>query len=127
MANFTKLAATAKRLINKNGREVSIVKLNTTPADPARPWRGPNNPRTGGATVVAKAAFVPLGGSNLGITFQDAAPDSEVMLFAADDDEGNFLENFDEVIDGTARWAIGQVQVLQPADKRLLYFFLVES
>ena len=128
MANFVKLAATAKRLIDANGRAISIVKLTLTPSDSDKPWRGPVDARSPAAlTVTGLAAFVPLGGNDLGLDFQDAAPESRVCLFPASDDGGNALEDFDEIIDGTERYAIDRVQVLQPAATRLLYAFLVQA
>ena len=40
MADFVKLAATAQRLVEANGRAVDLFRVNRTPDDPARPWRG---------------------------------------------------------------------------------------
>jgi hypothetical protein len=126
VANFVALAATAKRLIDANGRAISIVRLSQVVSDPAKPWRGPAAPRGAAATTVpGRGAFVVLGGSGLGIKFKQDLPDSEVCLFPASDDAGQLLEDFDEIIDGPNRWKIVECQVLQPADTRLIYFFQV--
>lgn len=55
MANYARLAATALRLINANGRSVTLTKRSQTPLDAAQPWRG-NNP-TGDVPVTLKGVF----------------------------------------------------------------------
>lgn len=131
MADFAELAAVAKRLIDENGRTVSIIKLDKTAADPNKPWRGPVDPRaTPIFTVTGKAVFVPLGGSDLGIEWpqdNNLKRGDQVCLFAADNDTGQELEKADEIEDGAGRWAIINTQLLQPADQRLLYFFEVAA
>jgi hypothetical protein len=56
MADYVRLAATAKRLVESNGRPVSFVRLQDAPADPDKPWRGAADPRTPPAATVAGAA-----------------------------------------------------------------------
>lgn len=121
MADFVALA---KRLIDANGRAVSIVQLSNDPEDAAKPWRGPADPRdSNSVTVSGIGAFVPISGGNLGITFQDSGPDDKVFIFPAADDEGKKLEDFDEVVDGTTRYKIQETQFLQPGAARIMYFF----
>lgn len=55
MVNYTSLAATAKRLIESNGRDVTLVRLSETPVIPSQPWRGTT---TASTTVTAKAVIV---------------------------------------------------------------------
>ena len=52
--NYTRMAATAKRLIEDNGRPVVIRKLSETAADSAKPWRG----TTGADTTVNPTAVI---------------------------------------------------------------------
>lgn len=126
MVDYATLATVAKTLLDDAGREISVVRLDQTAADAAKPWRGSAAPRGNGATTVTgRAAFVPLGGSDLGITFKAEEPAAEVCLFPAEDDDDEELELFDEIIDGSTRWRIIETQILQPGDTRLLYFFLV--
>lgn len=42
MVNYVRIAATAKRLIEANGRDVILIKKSRTPADAAKPHRGPS-------------------------------------------------------------------------------------
>lgn len=117
--------ALAKKLIDVNGRTISIINLNETPPDPNKPWRGQADPTSGQTAVTGKGAFVPLGGSDLGHRFSESDPDDQVCLFPAADDQGFPLEDFDEILDNTTRWQIKETQVLQPGNSRFLYFFRV--
>lgn len=125
MADFSALAATAQRLIDANGREVSVVKRGSYAQDTDKPWRATDDyPET---VVTGKAVFV--SGSDLGHNVRDAENvrrADKVALFAADNDGGNHLEEFHVIVDGDAEWKITNAEVLQPADTRLLYLFEVE-
>jgi hypothetical protein len=128
VANFPAAAALAKRLIDANGRVISLVRLSQVAANPAQPWRGPSAPRGATATTVTgRGCFVVLGGSELGIKFSAIEPDSQVCMFPASDDGGYDLTEFDEIVDGSTRWRIIEAQVLRPADLKLMYFFLVKQ
>lgn len=125
MADFTKLATTAKRLIEKNGRSVVVVKRGKQPQDTDQPWRGQTNfPE---AEVSGLAVFVDS--SDLGYTVMDeenVKRSVKVALFAAANDGSNNLETFDEIRDGDVKWQISKAEVLAPADTRLLYMFEVK-
>ena len=124
MADFVKLAKTAKRLIEANGRQVSVLKQAAVPADPAKPWRGQNTAPV--ATVSGKAVFVSPG--DLGIVQQNldnVKRADMVALFAAANDAGQTLEKFDLIQDGTVLWKILRAELLQPATKKMLYMFEV--
>lgn len=127
MVDFVALAAIAERLITENGRAVTVVKLNQGSDDTAKPWRGVADPRaTPVATVTGNGVFVELSSlSELGIQASDDKRVEKVVMFAANDDDGNNLLTFDELIDDTERWKIVASQVLQPADTKILYFFEV--
>ena len=127
MADFDKLAATAQRLINANGRTVQIVKFGNTPQDSEQPWRGQKG-TTYLQSVTGKAAFVPK--TQLVTTFAEVTDgvllEGEYALFAADDDGGYALEDFDAIVDGGKEWSIGKTEIIAPADKRVLYMFEVK-
>ncbi|MCP4897716.1 MAG: hypothetical protein GY906_12150 [bacterium] len=121
MVDFIKLAATAQRLINANGRSVSIVKHGKTPSDMNKPWRGESTPVI--ATVTGIASFVPMQQieNNDGVR-----RGTDYALFAADDDGGNELEDFDVIIDGGVTWQILDAKLINPASKRIMYQFEVK-
>ena len=132
MVDFVRLAATAERLINANGRTISVIKLEKTAADPAKPWRGPADSRDPAqTTVTGRGSFVPIASAaSLGIDVaqvDNLKEEAQVCLFPANSDGGNSLERFDEILDRGARWQIVLTSVLQPADTRLMYFFVVQQ
>lgn len=121
--DYLKLAALAKTMIDGAGRPVTFVKLNRTPTDPAKPWRGNVDPRGApAATLTANAVFVePSSATKLGMstTTSDLLKKSKAILLVATDTE---LEGYEEVIDGTSRKRILAVEKLKPGSTTLLYF-----
>lgn len=124
MADFVALAAVAKRLIDANGRSVTLIKQGTTPQDADQPWRGQANyPQ---AQVTGIAAFVPAtqlltwkvdwDGFKKGVNY---------FLFPASDDGGHQLEYFDQLVDGDIHWRIIHVEVVGPAATRVVYMIEV--
>lgn len=124
MADFGRLAAMAQRLIEANGRTVTIIKHGADPQDSDKPWRAGSQYPV--ASVTGRAVFVAP--SDLGHKVVDAdnvRRAEKVALFAALDDGGHQLETFDVIEDGDSVWYIIKAEVLQPADTRLLYQFEV--
>lgn len=130
MANFLKSAATAKRLIEKNGRLVQLLKANTAPDNPAEPWLGNSNaPSTGegGDSRDVKVAFVPPSGSGLGRSVVQALSgngkrlDEIGLIASASLPAGVNLEGFDRVRDGSDIWQIVGMHHLKPADVSILF------
>lgn len=121
------LAATAKRLIDKHGRTVTVVKHDSnTVADPTKPWRGTSTPVA--ITVTGKAAFVPRTFilASFGQDFDGVLEEGEYALFAANDDGGNDLETFNVMKDGGKDWKIMRTELIAPGDTRVLYMFQVK-
>ena len=143
MADFVKAAATAKRLIEANGRSVTFFKLNRTAADPTKPWRGPTldaDPTSAleGSKVTAKAAFVPASGSGFGRDARDrttAAQRQEggaggtlvrdikqiALVAASSMPSGTDLELFDAMRDGDRVWKIQFANILAPATTDIIW------
>lgn len=126
MVDFVRLAQTADRLIRNNGRSITFVKLNETPADDNRPWKGP---ATGGETTLAlNGVFVPpntvrqfgLTALGEGTEFKDLVTFSQQIIIVAQGERD--LREFTSVIDGTTRWGIIGLQVLRPAEITMLGF-----
>lgn len=125
MVDYTRLLATAQRLITANGRSVTLVQFDTTLSDSDRPWLGPADARSAPeATLAVDAVFVdPGSAAKLGLDFvvDDLLKRAEqVMILSAGADED--LSPYQEVIDGSTRWKITQTQVLRPADTTVLAF-----
>lgn len=132
MVDFASAAATAKRLIEANGRTVTLLKLNRTEADPTKPWRGPDtdaDPSAAGegGKLVVKAAFVPARGTGFGRDI-NASPNpllSDVEQFAliaaASLPTGTDLEDFDLMRDRSKLWRIIFAGLLAPADTDVVW------
>jgi hypothetical protein len=126
VVDYTRLAEMAERLVRNNGRSISFVKLNTTPANPSRPWKGP---ASGGETTLAlNGVFVPpntvrqfgLTALGEGTEFKDLVTFSEQIIITAQGD--NDLREFTSVVDNGDRWGIIGLQVLKPGSTTLLAF-----
>ena len=130
MVDFVALRATAKRLIDANSRPVTITRLGNNPStDDQKPWRSDNRPViasvTGGATFVADKARGGVVWSLAREVVDGMKTDNSVALFAAANDNGENLEEFDEITDGSTVWRILRTELLQPAADRILYVFEV--
>ena len=122
MANFVALAATTKRLIDANGRSVTVIKWGTAPQDADKPWRGRREYRS--AEVTGIAVFVPRTQKLATVAEDDEAGTSRLRdycYFAADNDGGYDLSTFDAIEDGEVVWRINSVEQITPASTRILY------
>ena len=135
MVDFASLAETAQTLVEANGRDVTLFKKDTTPANPAEPWRGPDltapDPAAGIGPV--KAAFVPATGGGFGKLLSDVDESlrrkvDQVCLLATSSvtdltpaATAADVENADTLRDGTTVYKIVSVGHLKPADTSLLF------
>jgi hypothetical protein len=199
VADFVALAAVAERLIEENGRSVTITKLAKSPLDSTQPWRGVSVLERGSITgvttasdryaaasgldvfasgnVITASGFSQTGNNGTkhvtaattsyvqvseNLTDEPAPPvaakltlvntsvtgiavfvgsgdlgyraiqedavkrGAEVCIFAANNDGGFALEEFDQITDGSAVWTILSAELLKPAGTRLLYIFEVK-
>jgi hypothetical protein len=120
VADFIKLALTAKRLIDANGRQVTLIKYGNAPQDQDKPWRGRSEYHE--AEVVGYAAFVPSSSIK---NANSVKREVSFALFAADDDGGHELETFDAIDDDGIIWKIIRTELIAPASTRVLYKFEV--
>lgn len=121
--DYVRSAATAKRLIEKNGRTVEIIKVETDPADASKPWRGPADPSR---TVVAspKALIVDVeekdvDGSLVRLGMRKA--------YIAHTSVNMDLSDTDFVRDSSRDYKVCKVGVIKPADTPILYELFLES
>lgn len=138
----TRLAALAKKLIEKHGRSITLYKRETTDSDVTKPWRAPTTGSDDSTTVIG--AFLPLSdGSNVssmaaafGFSTRDKDDEltkrfDQILLVAATSDTKAILGEVDSVVDsagGTARaWKIHARQELAPGDLKILYAFGVAA
>lgn len=127
MADFVRLAVTAKRLIEKNGRTLLFYKRERTAANPAQPWRGATAATPDGSGVSILGCVVPASGSGFGrqrsVDGTSADTFEQVALIAANSvPAGADLESFSSVVDTDSRaWKIDGVEKMQPADVPLVF------
>lgn len=140
MVNFVAAQALAKKLIEANGRDITLIKLSEVPADTSKPWRGPTSaavflPGTPDPTVVVKkgyttkAVFV-KSETEMGMDFADATGtlvrNGELaFLIPAVDLEPEEVEEFDSIDDGGRTWKIIDVDLLKPGPLRIMYVLKV--
>lgn len=133
MPDYQKLAQTAKRLIDKSGRSITINRLDRSPADSAKPWRGELDPRATGKierSLTTIGIFVhpdSLRDQTMTRPFGFSAIDEElikrfnqIVLVSGAGTSFENLEDFDEVTDGTSSWKIELVVRLQPGDVNIM-------
>lgn len=122
MANFAKLAATAKRLIEKNGRTVTLKKRGQAVADPTHPWRGADE--AGVVSVDVKAVILDyvLTPDTSDFVKRGLKRALVAALSATED-----LRDFTIMTDGAETWELLECKTLAPADTRLLYEFQVRK
>jgi hypothetical protein len=124
---YASKAATAKRLINKRGRSIELIRLDESAANTSRPWKGP--PSTPSETTLPlKGVFVPpntvrkfgLSALGLGTQLEDMISMSDQVIIVAQGEVD--LRIFTEVLDDGMRWGIFASQILKPGDVTLLGF-----
>jgi len=127
MVDYVKLSATAKRLIEANGRVITLIQDNKVPASAAEPWKG----ATPGTETISSISgvFVPpntvrqfgLTSLGKGTEMIDMIDRSEQIAIV--NPETRELAQFSHLqeADGT-RWGIIGLQILKPADIQLLAF-----
>jgi hypothetical protein len=122
VADFAKLALTVKRLVEKNGRPMTVRQRGHTPLDANQPWRG-NNPAgnvdTGVTGVILNftltpetSDFVRRGYRRCLVAVASAAVD---------------LRTATQIVDGADTWEVVDCRVLEPGPTPLLYDFAVKK
>lgn len=127
--NFQDLAV---RLINKNGRVVSIRRdLGSTPIDPLKPWLG-NTPKTEDKRT--KAVFLDNDKRDLLLVLPGAADQQTIVeadlsrrVFVAAKGLSFVITIKDQLVDGDQVWEIKQVNVIGPGPTPVVYVLKVSN
>ena len=124
MVNYVRIAATAKRLIEANGRNVTLIRKSRTPANASEPWRGPTSP--GDATVgVVKAIIYPVREEEIDGFLIKAGMEKATIAhdsLATPQD----LRDIDAIIDATVTYKVVKAVVIGPGGTNLVYEFFLE-
>ena len=123
--DYTRFRALAERLIEENGRTISLVRKDQgNPVDSDKPWRG--------STGAADITFDVIG---VFIDFEADEVDGTLVLrtdkrvLIADKsvtEEGGSatnlnIEEYSDIIDGGTRYAIVKPSVIEPGNERIMY------
>ena len=120
--DWTSIVAKARRLIAKNGAEVTLVGKSTTLIDATDPSRG-YNPASSSTKVTSGVYVHPVGFASLGITKDQGsllAKCASILLVAPV--EGFDMAEISKVIDGGKDHLVETVETLRPGGTDLLYY-----
>lgn len=126
--NYAPKLALAIRLVKFYGRPFTLIQMDSTPSDLAKPWRGTAEPRaTPTSTLSIYGVFVePESLERLGMqrSSSDFIKSTEQVMIVA---HGSSLGKFDEVIDenGT-EYKISNIQEMQPGGTIILHYIRMQ-
>jgi len=113
------MVALSKRLIDANGRTVTLIHQGQTPLDSAKPWRGLDTYHR--ARVSGPAVFSKSESTNI----DNMKRERQSVLFAASNSNGEDLLEFDQIQDGGSVWKIESGELIGPANTEVIYKFEV--
>lgn len=124
MVNYVSLAATAERLIEENGRDLTVIQAGETAANPAEPWRA--DTPAGESRITVKGVIVEFDNEDFDGTLvrrgdKRAFIAHNSIVDAAGAGESTELEGFDRLLDAGAEWKIVSVKAIHPGDIRVVY------
>ncbi len=125
--DYTITAATALRLIQDKGREITFLKFDDTPDDVAKPWAKNSDLRTGAASISTKLFAVsvhPTDINVLGVRIRDddlMKQLREILIIAPGTFQGD-LKEYQELDDGDRRFRITFMEQLKPANTTVLWY-----
>lgn len=129
MVDYTSLADSARSVIEGvTGRSITLVKLDQTPSDSSKPWRGDADSRANPvAESIQTGIFVQISSAQqLGlrnINEELVKRSDQVVLFAPGSTETLDFTEFDEIHDSdNTIWKITFMEVLKPGEIPLLYY-----
>jgi hypothetical protein len=119
--DYAEIVAVVIELIADTGRSVVFEQLAATPADAAKPWKGPAAP-TVGASLTTLATFVPPSGTDFGNGFvsQELLARADQVCLVAPDAAFD-MALCTSITDAGSRWRVEWVQTLKPGDTVLLH------
>lgn len=124
MVNFVSLANTAERLIEENGRTLTLVRAGETAADPAMPWRADT---TAGETrldvigVISEFKNEDFDGTLVRRGDKMALVAHNSVADEASGSDSVIIEEFDRLLDAGAEWKILGVEPIHPGSTRIMY------
>lgn len=121
--DYVKIAATVTKLINANGRDITISKIDKATQDPNKPWKQSTTPPALLGSLATRGVFVPPSGTGFGMSFVPAellARCDEVLLVGPAVED---MDTYNLILDNGLRYSIEWVYKLKPNFNVLLYAF----
>ena len=125
MVDYVSFQNLAERLIETNGRVLSLVRRDQgNLIDPAKPWRG--STEAAEIVVVVKGVFIEFEKEDFDGTLVRRG-DKRVLIAAKSvTDEGGSasnlkIEDYDHILDATTRWKIITVELIEPGPLRIMF------
>jgi hypothetical protein len=131
-ATHVRLRGVADRLIQENGRAVSIQKRSTTPADPSKPW----GPASEVVTTTTTDTYGVFFGERAGDVEARLSAVSRLVLSPVEENQalvyipgsiGVVPAIADQLVDGDRTLEILKVETVNPGDLTIMYILRVEN
>ncbi len=125
MVDYTAFRNLAERLIEANGRTLSLVRRDQgNPTDPAKPWRGSTDAAE--ITVVVKGVVIEFEKEDFDGTLVRRGDKRILIADKSVIDEGGGatnlkIEDYDHVLDGGTRWKIMKAELIEPGPLRIMF------
>jgi len=122
--DYSSLAATATRLIEKFGRSVTLTKKGSTSTTAGKPWQG--GTAVDSTSTSIKAVADQTASATLADAFREdtRVKSSDTLIIidgAVEPEEG------DKLVDGTQTYEIVSTRSLKPGDTALAYFVAMRA
>lgn len=124
MVNYVKSAATAKRLIEANGQDVSLYRKSETPSDSTKPWRGPATLTANTLVATVKGVVVDMSDKDVDGTLIRRS-DRKLMIANDSLPTNVTTEDIDFVRIAGEDFKVVSSNPLQPGPIRILYEFIL--
>lgn len=125
MIDYVSFQNLAERLIEANGRDLSLVRRDQgNPVDPAKPWR--DSTEAAEITVAVKGVFIEFEKEDFDGSLVRRG-DKRVLIAAKSvTDEGGGaanlkIEDYDHILDAAIRWKIITAELIEPGPLRILF------
>ena len=131
--DYTKLLATVKRLLQKNGKQITLSMLDDADRTTGKPWLAVTDPRDTDVvdSTQVYAINLPLSaGASLGIKADSVELSKNIESFYIAEPGADTPDNFDQyqlLTDAGQEFKIAFIQKLKPADTTLLYYIGVQA
>lgn len=123
--NYANFRALAERLIEENGRDVSLVRRDQdNPVDSAKPWRDSTEAAT--ITFIVKGVIIDFDKEDFDGSLVRRGDKRVLISDQSVSDEGGsaanlIIEDYDSLLDASVLWKIVDVNLIEPGDTRIMY------